>query len=257
METTQTTSIIVHQLEAMPVGQRASDGYINATAMCQAAGKEWSDYRRLANTEDFLREISGSLGIPRDLLTHTITRGPNHERGTWVHPQVAVNLAQWCSARFAAKVAGWVVEWAATGKNPMQQIPVMAMYDNELLQKAMTGCFHKYLSRTNGNYVFTNADMCKAHSDYGWYPSAYKLWAKAQGWPSKHRTSGLAVLRRAEKPSAAAISTEKWAMMNGVDSANARQIGHKAKELFRLCEAAGMQLSDANMMLGSESDDAA
>lgn len=38
--------------------------------------------------------LARSLGIPGDLLTHSVVRGPNHERGTWVHPQVAVNLAQ-------------------------------------------------------------------------------------------------------------------------------------------------------------------
>jgi hypothetical protein len=88
-----------HELDAMPVGQRATDGYINATAMCQAAGKEWADYRRLQATEAFLSELSGSMGIPIDLLTHSVVRGPNHARGTWVHPLVAVNLAQWAEYR--------------------------------------------------------------------------------------------------------------------------------------------------------------
>jgi hypothetical protein len=85
-----TKAIIVRQLEAMPVGQRTSDGYINATAMCQIAGKEWSHYRELLGTVAFLTELSQSLGIPRGLLTHSIINGPRDERGTWVHPQVAV-----------------------------------------------------------------------------------------------------------------------------------------------------------------------
>ena len=84
--------------QALPVGQRVSDGYINATAMCKAVGKKWSDYRRLETTQAFLDELARSLGYPMDLLTDSITRGPNHERGTWVHPFVAVTLAQWCLA---------------------------------------------------------------------------------------------------------------------------------------------------------------
>jgi hypothetical protein len=32
-------------------------------------------------------------------------------QGTWVHPQVAIHLAQWCSAEFAVKVSQWVYDW--------------------------------------------------------------------------------------------------------------------------------------------------
>jgi hypothetical protein len=66
----------------MPVGQRVRDGYIHATAMCQTVRTEWSNYRQLQSTDAFLEELARSLGIPRDLLTHTITNGPNHKRGT-------------------------------------------------------------------------------------------------------------------------------------------------------------------------------
>ena len=33
-------------------------------------------------------------------------------RGTWIHPKVAVHLGQWCSAKFAVAVSGWILEWA-------------------------------------------------------------------------------------------------------------------------------------------------
>jgi hypothetical protein len=32
-------------------------------------------------------------------------------QGTWVHPQVAINLAQWLSAKFAVQVSQWVYDW--------------------------------------------------------------------------------------------------------------------------------------------------
>ena len=32
-------------------------------------------------------------------------------QGTWVHPQVAINLAQWLSPKFAVLVSKWVFEW--------------------------------------------------------------------------------------------------------------------------------------------------
>ena len=37
--------------------------------------------------------------------------GPYAERGTWVHPKVALNLAQWCSPAFAVKVTDWLYDW--------------------------------------------------------------------------------------------------------------------------------------------------
>ena len=180
------------------------------------------------------------MGIPIDLLTHSIIRGPNDARGTWVHPQVAVNLAQWCSPKFAVQVSQWVVEWAITGKNPMRSIPVLSLYDNEPLQKAMSITFHTHLSRVNGNFAKENAELCEAHSDWHWKPSQYKEWAKANGWLSKERTSGLAVLRIKEPPSVGAITTEKWALMSGASPVDARKIAAKLKEGFALIQAAGI-----------------
>jgi KilA domain-containing protein len=235
-----TKAIIVRQLEAMPVGQRAGDGYIDATAMCQAAGKEWSNYRQLQGTEAFLDELAQSLGIPRGLLTHSITSGPRHERGTWIHPQVAVNLAQWCSPRFAVLVSAWVVEWATTGENPLHKIPITSLYNNEPLQKAVSITYHTYLSRTNGDFAVQNAELCKTHSDWHWLPSQYVLWAKRQQWRSKDRTSGLQVLRIKEPPSVAAITTEKWAIMCGAKEPDARRIAAKFKEVAQLCLEAGI-----------------
>jgi hypothetical protein len=42
--------------------------------------------------------------------------GYGSEQGTWVHPQVAINIAQWISPQFDVKVSGWVYEIMMTGK---------------------------------------------------------------------------------------------------------------------------------------------
>lgn len=51
-----------------------------------------------------------------DLLIHIITTAQNNLRGTWVHPRIAVNIAQWISPIFDVQVSGWVYEIAVTGK---------------------------------------------------------------------------------------------------------------------------------------------
>ena len=103
--------IVPHKHNGQIVHQRATDGYINATAMCKASNKEWSNYNQNSGTQSFLDALERSLGIPRDLLIQTITGGPNDRRGTWVHPQVAINLATWISPDFAVQVSEWVVTW--------------------------------------------------------------------------------------------------------------------------------------------------
>ena len=48
-------------------------------------------------------------------LIHTGSGGKNKNE-TWVHPYVAINIAQWASPDFAAQVCIWVFEIIVTGK---------------------------------------------------------------------------------------------------------------------------------------------
>ena len=99
------------------VRQRVRDGYINATAMCKAAGKRFYDYHRLDTTTEFLRELEAEAGIPASEQIQTLKGGFPDLQGTWVHPQVAIHLAQWVSPRFAVRVSQWVYDWITeTGK---------------------------------------------------------------------------------------------------------------------------------------------
>ncbi|EHS4941908.1 KilA-N domain-containing protein [Vibrio parahaemolyticus] len=49
--------------------------------------------------------------MPKEQLIHVIRGGDPKLQGTWVHPYLAINLAQWLSAKFAVKVSQWVTEW--------------------------------------------------------------------------------------------------------------------------------------------------
>lgn len=93
------------------IEQRAKDGYINATVMCRAAAKNWADYARLNATQAFLSELAADMGIPISELAQSVRGGDPYRQGTWVHPQVAIHLAQWLSAKFAVMVSKWVYEW--------------------------------------------------------------------------------------------------------------------------------------------------
>jgi hypothetical protein len=44
------------------------------------------------------------MGIPTTEIVHSIQGGDFRLQGTWIHPQLAIHLAQWCSAAFAVQV---------------------------------------------------------------------------------------------------------------------------------------------------------
>ena len=106
------SGLVVRTWNDAPISRRDSDGYADATAMCHANGKEWSNYRQNDRTTAYLQALSTSLSIPTDELVLTSTSGPNHLRGTWIHPRLAVDLARWLSPEFAVWMDGWFLEAA-------------------------------------------------------------------------------------------------------------------------------------------------
>jgi len=79
--------------------------------MCKAANRPWSRYWELPVSKEFAKELANDLGIPITELIQSISGGHPDRQGTWVHPQVAINLAQWLSPSFAVKVSKWVFDW--------------------------------------------------------------------------------------------------------------------------------------------------
>jgi hypothetical protein len=103
--------------------QRRPDGYINATAMAKAAGRQLCHYLANTRSAEYLRALEGSIGIPMDLLAQSIVTGPNELRGTWVHPRLAVDIARWASPAFAVWMDGWVLEHLQSPAPVVRQRP--------------------------------------------------------------------------------------------------------------------------------------
>jgi len=98
--------LIVHEVDKSIIQQRTHDGYINATQLCKVAGKRWHQYFMPEATGSFIRALSSSLGVDR---TELVQSEANDE--VWVHPQLALHLAQWLSVDFQVKVTEWVHRW--------------------------------------------------------------------------------------------------------------------------------------------------
>lgn len=111
MRRQQHLALIPHRIQGRVVEQRRRDGYINATAMCATAGKLFNDYSRLKTTAAFFDKLADVTGIPVTELIQSVRGGDPAQQGTWVHPKVAIHLAQWLSPEFAVQVVDWVHDW--------------------------------------------------------------------------------------------------------------------------------------------------
>jgi hypothetical protein len=87
--------------------RRATDGYINASAMCDVAGKDFQDFFRNEGetawssypTSELLETIENETGVPCDEQIR------DAEGKIWVHPYVGYKLAEWLSPAFSVKLA--------------------------------------------------------------------------------------------------------------------------------------------------------
>ena len=91
--------------------------------MSKAAGRQFADYARLKSTRPFLEALVSDMGIPITEQIQSVSGGFPELQGRWVHPRVAVNLAQWLSPKFAALVTKWVFEWLSGQASHQTRLP--------------------------------------------------------------------------------------------------------------------------------------
>jgi hypothetical protein len=130
---------------------RESDGYINVTSLCKAGRKKYNTWSSRDKTTAFLRILEKDIGIVqyedrekkvdqkmgarksedqekkvdqktrptkstyKTPLIKVERKGKNENRATWVHPRVAINIAQWLSPKFDVQVSGWVHKLMVVG----------------------------------------------------------------------------------------------------------------------------------------------
>jgi len=101
------SDLISRSWNGTAIPRRVADGYINATAMCKANGKRWAKYRESDRCQTYLDALAETSEIRTfDLIESRQGQGG----GTWVHPQVAIDLARWISADFAVWMDGFMID---------------------------------------------------------------------------------------------------------------------------------------------------
>lgn len=110
-------ALIPHEVNSSLVHQRSDNGYINATALSIAAGKRWHQYISQESTGKYIRALVSKTGISQEELIEEF------DGSFWVHPKVAIHLAQWLSAEFAVQVSEWVYEYMEGRVNEPVKLP--------------------------------------------------------------------------------------------------------------------------------------
>lgn len=95
------SSIVINDVT---VESRESDNFINATQLCEAGGKRFDDWCFLPTTTQLTMDLGTCLyGKPWPLKS-LMERGSE----SWIHPKLAVQLADWISPSFAILISQWI-----------------------------------------------------------------------------------------------------------------------------------------------------
>jgi hypothetical protein len=94
------------------------DGYIHATALCKAANKKVNHWLELKETKELRNKLEKSdtgINISQLIEVYKGNSG-KYVQGTWIHPDLGIQLAQWCLPNFALQVSKWIRELLITDK---------------------------------------------------------------------------------------------------------------------------------------------
>lgn len=116
-----TQDLEVRSWQGHAIQRRQADGFVNATAMCQAHGKRWNDYQRIDATRAYIQALAAVAGIPATDLILLRQGGTPSGQGTWIHPRLAIDLARWLSPQFAVWMDGWFLESIGSQLQPKPQ----------------------------------------------------------------------------------------------------------------------------------------
>ena len=134
----QITNLQSLTLNNIIITSRSDDNYINATQLCKAGDKQFNDWYCLNNTKEIIKQVD----ITQDF---------------WIHPKLAIQVAQWISVEFAIKINDWIFQLLTNSKI---EINIKLQEENKLKDERIKLLENKYLKKhkrknySNNNIIY-------------------------------------------------------------------------------------------------------
>lgn len=81
------------------------DGFINATHLCKIGKKKFKNWYQLDNTQQLIHTIKQLKNIE-----NVVEISKSRHNGSWIHPDLAINLIQWISPVFALQISSLIIK---------------------------------------------------------------------------------------------------------------------------------------------------
>jgi hypothetical protein len=167
---------------------RDHDGFINVTNLCKMIDEEFNIWK-CKRGKIFLKFLSSNIKIPiSKLMKYEVNL--THDKSIWVHPYIAVNLAQFIDPESEVKIIDWIHEILIYKKADIRSSKIYRKLkkSNKQLTDRITFLENKYLQkhkRTENNvnnviYVLTT-ESSKKNNIYI-LGKASNLTNRSKGW---------------------------------------------------------------------------
>lgn len=133
--------------------RREADDFVNAAAWCKAFGKTWYEFERLPETRKFVKAYCEKHNKGKSRIIES-KRGKGG--GTFVHPVIAIKLAEWLSPKFEVFAKEVLQKFIKNPEDFAADI-LVASHNKERVSKAM-----KRVRVTLGNKAL--AELSQKHS---------------------------------------------------------------------------------------------
>uniref|UniRef100_A0A6C0DA98 KilA-N domain-containing protein n=1 Tax=viral metagenome TaxID=1070528 RepID=A0A6C0DA98_9ZZZZ len=90
-------------LNNVTIFYRTEDNYINAKQLCKAGNKKFKNWFNLDLTKQLIIDAAEDTGIEKNKLIDI-----NLFKEKWIHPDLAIQLAQWISPNFSLQISKWI-----------------------------------------------------------------------------------------------------------------------------------------------------
>lgn len=135
------------QFENYSIHARKEDGYINAGKLCTMCNKKFAHWFENKRSKEFMKELELQFKEANLNKPLYINFKKDKIHGTYVHPLVAINIAQWASTKFEVRIVSWIFELFLTGSininttktvSDLEHLRIQQLeYENEDLRKRL------------------------------------------------------------------------------------------------------------------------